>query len=99
MANHLAHLAKDKNLSSASIRTRRAAIGSTLLSIGYKNVTADPMITSILKGIALEQAKLPRRSPAWDLRVVLEFLKSTPYKDLEFIDYDKLTMKTAFLLP
>lgn len=98
VANHLAHLAKVKKLSIASIRTRRAAIGSTLLSIGYKNVPTDPMITNILKGIALEQAKLPSRTPAWDLKVILEFLKSAPYNDLKFVNYDKLTMKTAFLV-
>jgi len=35
---------------------------------------------------------------AWDLPVVLQALKFTPFEPLAYVDLDVLTMKTVFLL-
>ena len=98
IANYLAHLESDRALAAATIRARRAAISTTLTMLGSDNVTCHPIINSVLQGIALKQARQPRRTPYWDLNVILSALRKPPYEPLRDSALDKLTVKTAFLV-
>ena len=98
VANHLAYLAKHRKLSVAYLRVRRAAISSTLTSAGYINVTDSPVITNVLRGISLSQARLRSRIPKWDIRPVLQYLLSSAFEPLERAPLKALTHKTCFLI-
>ena len=98
IANHLASLAKTHNLSAATLRTRRSAISSVLASKGGESVAADPIISSVIKGVANLQHKTPRGLPKWDLAVVLNYLKSPKFRDNKLLSFDLLTYKTVFLI-
>ena len=58
----------------------------------------DFLIRDTLKGYAEEESRSPRKLPAWDLNLVLSFLKSSNFEPLTGIDLKSLTLKTTFLL-
>ena len=98
IAGHLSYLAQTFNLSAATLRSRRAAIGSVLATRTNNSVATDPLISGVLKGIANSQHRTPRLVPEWDLAVVLDLLKSPKYENNKLLPHDLLTYKTAFLI-
>lgn len=98
IANHLAHLAQSCGRSIASVKSRRAAIGSVLAAKGNRSIISDPLIKGVIKGIGNSQRTRRSLVPQWDLAIVLDFLKGPKYKDNKTLKHDLLTYKTAFLL-
>ena len=98
VANYLAHLSKDKGLSAATLKTRRAAISAVLTATGRKNVTQSSMVSGIIKGAENLQPRRDNLVPDWDLAVVLHYLKSGILKNNRLLNLTMLTYKTAFLL-
>ena len=76
----------------------RAAICTTLRQLGGPSFQEDLLIRDTLKGSAILEARSPRRVPAWDLNLVLTFLKGAQFEPLNSLDLKFLTLKTTFLL-
>ena len=66
IANHLAFLSHTHNLSVATLKTRRAAIGSVLSAKGDKAIASDPIVSAVLKGAANLAHKTRTLTPKWD---------------------------------
>ena len=56
------------------------------------------MSSDVIRAVALRRAKTKTRIPAWDLRLVLEFLTSRSFEPLESCSLRNLTQKTVFLV-
>ena len=97
-ANFLAHLYFDRKLSASTIKTVRSAIASTLKQLGGPDFSEDGMLRDLLRGLSLKDHSAPRRTPSWDLFVVLESLRSPPYEPLHSTTLKFLSWKTAFLV-
>ena len=98
IANHLAHLAKSRGLTAATLKTRRAALGSVLATKGNADITSDPIISKLIRGIANANHKVRVLAPKWDLAVVLKHLKSPEMRDNKLLDFKTLSLKTVFLV-
>ena len=97
LANFLGVLASEGK-ATATIRVYRSAICTTLRQLGGPVFQDDYLIRDTLKGSALLEARSPRRAPAWDLNLVLSFLKGPQFEPLHSLDLRALTLKTTFLL-
>ena len=98
IANHLAFVHSTYKVSAAYLRVRRSAITSTMASVGNSGIAQSPIITNVLKGIALQSVKDKKRLPAWDVRAVLSYLLSASFEPLSQASLKNLTMKTCFLV-
>lgn len=98
LANHLAFLAKNVRLSASTLRVRRTVVTRTLAQIGCKLNASSSIVSDVIRGAALESASRPNRTPAWDLFMVLEFLRGPPFEPLSEASLLDLTYKTVFLV-
>lgn len=101
LANFLSELAASDHLSASSIKVFRSAIVSTLTQRGgrVRGSSERPrLVSDVVKGISASQSVLPRRTPAWDLFLVLEQLRQPPFEPLAQLDRFHLTWKTVFLV-
>ena len=98
LANFLAFLYFDKKLSASTVKSVRSAISSTIKQLGGPDFSDDLMIRDLLRGLSLKDHKSPRRTPAWDLFVVLSALRSSPFEPLTSCTLKFLSWKTAFLI-
>jgi hypothetical protein len=98
LANHLTFLANELGLSVSSLRVRRSAVCRTLRMLGVSGLSVSPYVTDVLKGVAQRQARTPVRVPAWDLSLVLEFLRSSRFEPLASAPLRLVIVKTAFLV-
>ena len=98
IANHLSHLYQSQGLSAATLKARRAALGSVLAAKGDKAITLDPVVSAVIKGAANLGHKARVLTPKWDLAVVLNFLKSKEMAENRFLPLKLLTFKTVFLV-
>ena len=97
-SNFLSYLSKEKGLSASSLRTHRAAISSTIQQLGGPSFSEDPLLRGVIRGASISQAKSPKRIPAWDLFLVLDYLKRPPFEPIREISIKHLTLKTVFLV-
>ena len=56
-------------------------------------------VHDVALGLSLREAQQPRRTPSWDLFVVLDAMRRPPFEPLHSASFKFLTMKTSFLLP
>ena len=98
LANHLSEAALDGGLSAAALRVRRSAILTTCRQIRPERTIALHMSSDVIRAVALRRARTKTRIPAWDLRLVLEFLISRSFEPLESCSLRSLTQKTVFLV-
>ena len=97
-ANYLAYLANDKKLSASTVKGHRASISTTIKQLGGHGFSEDYLLKDVVKGVSLQEARTPRHFPAWDLKLVLETLRSEPFEPVKFCPLDKLTFKCVFLI-
>ena len=98
LANFLASLHSDLKLSPSSIKVHKAAICYSLRQLGRSSYSNDPLIASIIKGVAQSGSTQRRRVPAWDLFLVLAHLREPPFEPLNSLNLKFLTQKTVFLI-
>ena len=98
LANFLGDLSKVDKLSASTIRVHRSAICSTLSLMGGPSFSDDPILRSVSRAVSLAEAAVPKRAPAWDLFLVLDHLKGSPYEPMSSSSLQHLTLKTAFLV-
>lgn len=98
LANHLSDLSITHKLSAAALKVRRAAICTTIRQMGLPLVPLTSIVSDVIKGSALRQAKQKVPVPAWDLFLVLAFLRSSSsFEPLEIASLTKVSQMTAFL--
>ena len=98
LANYLAYLTKVKRLSASAVKGHRAAINTTLRQMGLPSFSDDPLLKDVVKGVALKEARCPKRFPAWDVFLVLQCLRLTPFEPIDICELRFLTYKTVFLI-
>ena len=97
LANHLAKLASEGR-SAAMLCVRRSAVRKTIRQVGGVAPPVDGLVADVVRGHRLRLARTPRRVPAWDLFMVLAFLRGHPFEPLRRASLRLLTWKIAFLL-
>ena len=65
VSNFLSFLAGELKLSTSSVRGHRAAICTTILEMGGPDFSANPLLGSVVKGVAAIETRTPNRTPAW----------------------------------
>ena len=98
LANFLAFLSCEKGLSASSVKVHRSAVCTTICQMGGPSFSDDPLLRDLVRGAALAEAKSPRRTPSWDLFLVLSALRLPPYEPLKQSSLKHLTLKTTFLV-
>ena len=98
VANHLAFLSCDRDLSASSLKVRRSAIASTLAVLGVHVLSQAPLVANVIKAKALTSPRPKVRVPDWDLLVVLSFLMSEEFEPIKLVSLKQLTVKTCFLI-
>ena len=98
LANFLAYLSQEHNLSPSSLRVYRAAISTTLRQLGAPSFSDNALLRDVIRGASMAKAQVPRRLPSWDLFLVLSSLRESPYEPLDLADLKDLTLKTVFLI-
>ena len=98
VANFLAFLSTDLSLSASSITVHRAAICTTLRQLGGPSLSDDPLFRDLVCSASIRDARNPRRTPSWDLFLVLSALRLAPYEPIREISLKFLTLKTGFLV-
>ena len=88
----------DQGKATATIRVHRAAICTTLRQLGLPSFSENVLIRDTLTGASNYEARNPRRCPSWDLFLVLESLKSSPFEPLSKAELKFLSFKTLFLI-
>ena len=96
VANHLAWLSS-QGRSASTLRVRRSAISVTLKQLG-RSISLGGVIASVIKGSALSSAASRTSVPAWDLLLVLEFLRSRTFEPLRDASLPNLTRKALMLV-
>ena len=98
LANHLSAAAVNSGLSAAALRVRRSAILKTCTQVNPER--AIPLATSsdVIRAVNIRRARQRARIPAWDLRLVLDFLTGPQFEPPESAPLRELTRKAAFLV-
>ena len=65
--------------------------------MGSSALSFTPVVTDVIRGAALRAARSPVRVPAWDLFLVLAFLREPPFEPIESASWVDLSLKTFFL--
>ena len=97
LAKFLAFL-YDQGKAASTIRVHRAAICTTLRQLGQPTFSENNLIRDTLRGASNYEARNPRRCPSWDLFLVLNSLKGSPYEPLAKAELKFLSFKTLFLI-
>ena len=98
LSTYLGHLFKDRHLSPSSVRCHKSAVSTTIRQLGGPSFSDDPLLRDVIKGMSAEDAKSPKRFPAWDLFLVLASLRLPPYEPLRECPLKLLSEKTVFLV-
>ena len=101
LANFLAGLFTRDRLALNTVKGYRSAINSTIAQLGggVQDASHNPhLLRDLIRGATLQDARVPRRAPAWDLVLVLASLREAPYEPLGRSSLKFVTFKTAFLL-
>ena len=101
LANFLAFLFVREQLALSTVKGYRSAINATIAQLGggVQDVSHNPhLLRDLIRGATLRAARVPRRTPSWDLVQVLASLRAAPYEPLSRASLKCLSFKTAFLL-
>ena len=92
-AKFLVFLSQSLGISESSVRVSRAAIATTLRHMGRHNTfSEDSFLSHVTRALALRQASVPRRAPAWDIFLVFDALRKPPYEPLADTTLKQLTL-------
>lgn len=85
----------DAGLSYSSLNTARCALSTIVQQNGGHTIGAHPLVTRLIKGVYQTRPPNVRYSEIWDVKVVLDYVKTlTPVKKLSLKD---LTLKVVML--
>lgn len=98
LADFLVWLSNSKKLAVSTIKGYRSAISTTVRQLGGRDLSEDQLLGDVSRALSLQEARAPRRVPAWDLFLVLAALRKPPFEPLADSAFKWLTYKTVFLL-
>ena len=98
LANHLAQLATVHSLSPSCLRVRRSAILTTLRQLGHTLDFSSSIVHDVIRGAAVNRARLAPCVPKWDVFLILAFLREPRFEPLVDATLVNLTYKTVFLV-
>ena len=98
MADFLIFLFEEKKLLPSSIKGYRSAIASTLKHFTSVDFSSHPVLSDVIRSMDLEKPAVSRVVPHWDLALVLNSLKKSPFEPLSSCSLKCLTQKTVFLI-
>ncbi|KAL0199156.1 hypothetical protein M9458_007696, partial [Cirrhinus mrigala] len=87
----------DRHLSASTLKVHVAAISANHDLVGGRSVGKHDLITRFLRGARRLNPPRPNLIPSWDLAVVLQGLQQDPFKPLQSVKLDALSLKTALL--
>lgn len=93
--NFLAELFK-KGLGYSALNTARSALSSIVSLSDSTSFGTHPLVCRFLKGVFENRPALPRYTRIWDVRIVLEYLKTM--QPNETLTLKKLTLKLTMML-
>ena len=97
IANPLAFMSRELQLSASSLRVRKATITSTLAALGQPDLASIRIFNNVINATALRQGKSKVRIPDWDILVLLSFLMTDRFELLEAVSFKDLTLKTRLV--
>jgi hypothetical protein len=101
LADFLASLYKEKQLTHATLTNYRSAITNTIKSSRGCDVThlsEDPHVKQVLDGVKNEFPDKHIQAPLWDVFLVLKFLRGPSFEPPATCSLKKLAQKTLFLI-
>ena len=98
VADYMMYLREERHLKGGTISTYLAALNSVLAVKTGTRFSKVPELISMLKAFKLQDQKVKFRPPAWDLNVVLKYLRGPPFEPLASASIENLTRKTLFLV-
>ena len=98
LASFLIFLSDKHRLSASTVKGYRSAISTTIRQCGGPDLSNAHLLHDVAHGLSLREARQLRRTPSWDLFVILDALRCPPFEPLYSVYFKFLTMKTAFLL-
>ena len=98
MADFLIFLFEEKKLLPSSIKGYRSAIASTLKHFTSVDFSSHPVLSDVIRSMNLEKPAVSRVIPHWDLALVLDSLKKSPFEPMSSCSLKCLTKKTVFLI-
>ena len=98
LADFLIFLFEEKKLAPVSVKGYRSAISSTLKHLSSVNFSSDPVLSDIIKSMEFEKPVVSKAVPHWDLSLVLDCLKESPFEPMSSCSLKCLTQKTVFLI-
>ena len=98
VADFLLHLSTEKKLRLSTIEGYRMAIASVLRTSCGTEVGRSDTLRSLMKSIALSDIREQSSVPDWDLLIVLDRLRQSPFEPLHLATPKLLTWKTLFLV-
>ena len=82
----------------ATVANYRSAISATRAPLGTWNQAWTPLLSQLLKNMAIERPVADKSVPQWDLSLVLRYLKSSSFEPLASCALPELSYKTVFLV-
>lgn len=98
LAEFLLHLFEIKKLAPITIKGYRSAIAHVYRLAGKEDPGRNMDLSLLVDNFTLERPQVRKLFPKWSLDIVLEFLKSDIFSDLESISLRRLLQKTIFLV-
>lgn len=98
LADFLIFLFEEKKLLPVSIKGYRSAISSTLKHLSSVDFSSHPVLSDVIRSMELEKPVITRVVPQWDLSLVLDSLKKSPFEPMSSCSLKCLTQKTVFLI-
>ena len=85
-------------LAPVSVKRYRSAISSILKHLSSDDFSSNPVLSDIIKSLELEKPVVSKAVPHWDLSLVLDCLKESPFEPMSSCSLKCLTQKTLFLM-
>ena len=95
LADFLIFLFEEKKLTPVSVKGYRSAISSMLKHLSSVDFSSDSVLSDIIKSMELEKPVVSKVVPRWDLSLVLDCLKESPFEPMSSCSLNCLTQKTV----
>ena len=84
-----------RNYGYSVVNTARSAVAAVAVMTDGNSAGSSPLVSRVLKGVFKVKPSLPRYNDTWDVRIMLDQLRSMPMSSL---DLKRLTQKVAAML-
>ena len=96
VADFLTFLFEEKKLPPVSVKGYRSAISSMLKHLSSVDCSSHPILADVIRSMELAKPAVNRIVPHWDLSLVLDCLKKSPFVPMSSYSLKCHTQKTVF---